>query len=121
MVSPLLFRPRAPLRLATLGLLTALAGCQYLGEEQPPRSQPQLKGSLPLRGLAQTASVRRNADGQPLIETTTFHDALFALGYVHASERPRLTAKAAWTATGSCAPWTCARPPRWPMATPRHG
>ena len=87
MVSPLLFRPRAPLRLATLGLLTALAGCQYLGEEQPTRSQPQLKGSLPLRGLAQTASVRRNTDGQPLIETTTFHDALFALGYVHASER----------------------------------
>ncbi|KTT25564.1 acyl-homoserine lactone acylase subunit beta [Pseudomonas oryzihabitans] len=87
MVSPLSLRRRAPLRLATLGLLTALAGCQYLAEEQPTRSQLQLKGSLPLRGLAQTASVRRNAEGQPLIETTTFHDALFALGYVHASER----------------------------------
>lgn len=88
MVSPLSLRRRLPLRLATLGLLTAaLAGCQYFAEEQPTRSQPQLKGSLPLRGLAQTASVRRNAEGQPLIETTTFHDALFTLGYVHASER----------------------------------
>ncbi len=62
MVSPLPFRSRAPLRLATLGLLTALAGCQYFAEEPSPRGQPQLKGSLPLRGLAQTASVRRNAD-----------------------------------------------------------
>lgn len=87
MVSPFSFLRRTPLRLATLGLLTTLAGCQYFAEEQPTRNQPQLKGSLPLRGLAQTASVRRNADGQPLIETTTFHDALFALGYVHASER----------------------------------
>ncbi|WP_295514704.1 penicillin acylase family protein [uncultured Pseudomonas sp.] len=87
MVSSLRLRQRAPLRLAALGLLVTLAGCQYFAEESPTRGQPQLKGSLPLRGLAQTASVRRNAEGQPLIETTTFHDALFALGYVHASER----------------------------------
>ncbi|MEH3023412.1 MAG: penicillin acylase family protein [Pseudomonas oryzihabitans] len=87
MVSSLRLSQRAPLRLAILGLLVSLAGCQYFADESPAPGQPQLKGSLPLRGLAQTASVRRSADGQPLIETTTFHDALFALGYVHASER----------------------------------
>ncbi len=41
----------------------------------------------PIKGLAQNVSIRRNALGMPLIETGTFHDALFALGYVHASDR----------------------------------
>ncbi|WP_426757797.1 penicillin acylase family protein, partial [Pseudomonas aeruginosa] len=37
--------------------------------------------------LAQNVSVRRNAMGMPLIESSNFHDALFALGYVHAGDR----------------------------------
>ncbi|HEY6609661.1 MAG TPA: penicillin acylase family protein, partial [Pseudomonas sp.] len=44
-------------------------------------------GVQPLKGLADTVSVRRNALGMPLIESRSFHDALFALGYVHASDR----------------------------------
>uniref|UniRef100_A0A1I7YCB5 Penicillin acylase family protein n=1 Tax=Steinernema glaseri TaxID=37863 RepID=A0A1I7YCB5_9BILA len=44
-------------------------------------------GVQPLKGLAQNVSVRRNALGMPLIESSSFHDALFTLGYVHAGDR----------------------------------
>lgn len=40
-----------------------------------------------MSGLAGSASIRRNSLGMPLIETSSFHDALFALGYVHATDR----------------------------------
>jgi acyl-homoserine-lactone acylase len=45
------------------------------------------QGIVPVKGLAQSVMVRRNALGMPLIETNSFHDALFTLGYVHASDR----------------------------------
>ncbi len=48
---------------------------------------PPTSGVQPLKGLAQNVSVRRNAMGMPLIESSSFHDALFTLGYVHASDR----------------------------------
>src|SRR5690606_17811925 len=50
-------------------------------------SLPPEQGIVPVKGLAQSVVIRRNALGMPLIETTTFHDALFALGYVHAGDR----------------------------------
>jgi acyl-homoserine-lactone acylase len=46
-----------------------------------------ISGTVAIKGLAQNVSVRRNNLGMPLIESSTFHDALFTLGYVHASDR----------------------------------
>jgi len=85
MAAPVL--PPFPLRLgsaaALLGLL-ALGGCQMGGYQDSvlPNS-----GVQPLKGLAQSVSVRRNAMGAPLIESGNFHDALFSLGYLHAGDR----------------------------------
>ncbi|MEW9681941.1 penicillin acylase family protein [Pseudomonas sp. TE50-2] len=85
MAAPVL--PPFPLRLgsaaALLGLL-ALGGCQMGGIQDSvlPNS-----GVQPLKGLAQNVSVRRNAMGAPLIESSNFHDALFSLGYLHAGDR----------------------------------
>lgn len=66
-----------------LGML-ALAGCQLGGQQD---SVPPSTGVQPLKGLAQNVSVRRNAMGAALIESSNFHDALFSLGYVHAGDR----------------------------------
>ncbi|MDY7566161.1 penicillin acylase family protein [Pseudomonas sp. RTC3] len=86
MASPALsyFLPRFGVAAAVAGALS-LAGCQLNGggsDTLPPTS-----GVYPLKGLAQNVSVRRNNLGMPLIESSTFHDALFTLGYVHASDR----------------------------------
>ncbi|MGH8352325.1 MAG: penicillin acylase family protein [Pseudomonas sp.] len=67
------------------GLL--LSGCQsFLNSRYGDSLHPD-QGIVRVQGLAQSVVVRRNALGMPLIETTTFHDALFTLGYVHASDR----------------------------------
>ncbi|NWC11653.1 penicillin acylase family protein [Pseudomonas agarici] len=68
---------------AVAGLL-GLSGCQAWNTQD---SLPPTSGVQPLKGLAQNVSVRRNASGMPLIESSTFHDALFTFGYVHASDR----------------------------------
>ncbi|MFT0868858.1 penicillin acylase family protein [Pseudomonas sp. CAM1A] len=85
MAAPVL--PPFPLRLgsatALLGLL-ALGGCQMGGHQD---SVLPTTGVQPLKGLAQNVSVRRNAMGAPLIESSNFHDALFSLGYLHAGDR----------------------------------
>lgn len=67
--------------------LAGLAGCQSWLNAQYAASLPPTSGTQPIKGLAESVSIRRNALGMPLIETTNFHDALFALGYVHASDR----------------------------------
>ena len=82
-------------------------------------SLPPTSGVQPIKGLAQNVSIRRNALGMPLIETGTFHDALFALGYVHASDRlsqmvslrllaqgrlAEMVGPARWRSTVSCVP-----------------
>ncbi|WPO50279.1 penicillin acylase family protein [Pseudomonas sp. S1Bt23] len=77
------FLPRFGVAAAVAGVLS-LAGCQSWNTQD---SLPPTSGVQPLKGLAQNVSVRRNAMGMPLIESNTFHDALFALGYVHASDR----------------------------------
>ncbi|WP_422602328.1 penicillin acylase family protein [Pseudomonas sp.] len=82
------FRPMANLGLAaTLAAGLALSGCQSFLDSRYRDSLPPDQGSVRVQGLAQSVVVRRNALGMPLIETNTFHDALFALGYVHASDR----------------------------------
>ncbi|MFO2463878.1 penicillin acylase family protein [Pseudomonas sp. 15FMM2] len=85
MASPALshFLPRFGVVAAVVSAL-GLAGCQSLNTQD---TLPPLSGVQPLKGLAQNVSVRRNSQGMPLIESNTFHDALFSLGYVHASDR----------------------------------
>lgn len=82
------FRPLPRLGLAaTLSAAVSLTGCQTWLNDRYADSLPPTSGVQPLKGLAESVSVRRNALGMPLIETSTFHDALFAMGYVHASDR----------------------------------
>jgi len=85
MASPALthFFPRFGVAAAVAGVL-GLSGCQTWNAQD---SLPPSSGVQPLKGLAQNVSVRRNAMGMPLIESNTFHDALFSLGYIHASDR----------------------------------
>ena len=85
MASPALtpFLPRFGVAAAVASVLS-LSGCQTWNAQD---TVPPVSGVQPLKGLAQNVSVRRNAMGMPLIESSTFHDALFTLGYVHASDR----------------------------------
>ncbi|GGM07253.1 acyl-homoserine lactone acylase QuiP [Pseudomonas asuensis] len=73
-------------RLGLASVLT-LAGCQTALDQRDTDSLPPSSGVQPIKGLAENASIRRSELGVPLIETSTFHDALFTLGYVHASDR----------------------------------
>ncbi len=81
-------RPPAPLSLAAaLCVAVTISGCQSFLDSRYRDSVPPTQGIEHIQGLAQSVVIRRNALGMPLIETTTFHDALFALGYVHAGDR----------------------------------
>lgn len=86
MASPALrhFLPRFGAAAAAASFLS-LAGCQLGGGD--PETVLPASGTFPLKGLAQNVSVRRNNMGMPLIESSTYHDALFTLGYVHAGDR----------------------------------
>ncbi len=85
MASPALthFLPRFGVAAAVVSALS-LSGCQLQNTQD---TLPPAAGVEPIKGLAQSVSIRRNAQGMPLIESNTFHDALFSLGYVHASDR----------------------------------
>ncbi|KQQ67958.1 acyl-homoserine lactone acylase subunit beta [Pseudomonas sp. Leaf127] len=75
-------------RFGTAALATTflgLAGCQ-LGGGDASTLLPDA-GTFAVKGLAQNVSVRRNPQGMALIESSSFHDALFTLGYVHAGDR----------------------------------
>lgn len=83
-----LFRPMAHLSLAAaLTAAVTLSGCQSFLHSRYSASVHPDQGTVRVQGLAQSVVIRRNALGMPLIETNTFHDALFALGYVHATDR----------------------------------
>ncbi|RMR60702.1 Penicillin amidase protein [Pseudomonas syringae pv. actinidiae] len=86
MASPALrhFLPRFGAAAAAASFLS-LAGCQLGGGD--PETVLPASGTFPLKGLAQNVSVRRNNMGMPLIESSTYHDALFTLGYIHAGDR----------------------------------
>ncbi|OEO26559.1 acyl-homoserine lactone acylase subunit beta [Pseudomonas sp. J237] len=82
------FRPTTGFGLgATLIGAITLSGCQSFLDSRYGDSVAPDHGTFAIKGLAQNAVVRRNALGMPLIETNTFHDALFTMGYVHASDR----------------------------------
>ena len=86
MASPALihYLPRFGVAAAVVSLL-GLTGCQI--NNPASESLVPASGVQPLKGLAQNVSVRRNSQGMPLIESSSFHDALFTLGYVHAGDR----------------------------------
>ena len=86
MASPALIHalPRFGVAAALVSLLS-LTGCQMNNNAR--QSLIPTSGVQPLKGLAQNVSVRRNSQGMPLIESSSFHDALFTLGFVHASDR----------------------------------
>ncbi|OYW86830.1 MAG: hypothetical protein B7Z23_14615, partial [Pseudomonadales bacterium 32-61-5] len=80
--------PGAPPDSATSAFpVVSLTGCQAYLDSRYSDSLPPKQGVQPLTGLAERVSIRRNALGMPLIETSTFHDALFGLGYIHATDR----------------------------------
>ena len=64
-----------------------LNGCQAFLNNQYSASVAPERGVVHLKGLGQSAEIRRNPLGIPLIESGSSHDSLFALGYVHASDR----------------------------------
>lgn len=70
-----------------LGSSLLLSGCKAFLDSHYADSVAPRTGVLHLSGVAQSAEIRRNALGMPLIESGNMHDALFALGYVHASDR----------------------------------
>ena len=82
------FRPTTGFGLGVtlIGAIT-LSGCQSFLDSRYGDSVAPDHGTFAIKGLAQNAVVRRNALGMPLIETNTFHDALFTMGYIHASDR----------------------------------
>src|SRR4029078_276793 len=51
------------------------------------RSLPRIDGSLPAPGLAQAATVARDAAGRPVITARSRADLAFATGYAHAQDR----------------------------------
>jgi acyl-homoserine-lactone acylase len=87
MGSRLFSRPLFVAAAATLCSTLFLSGCQSFLNGRYASSVHPDQGIVRVQGLAQSVVVRRNPLGMPLIETTTFHDALFALGYVHAADR----------------------------------
>lgn len=83
---------RLPFVLVRLSLGAALmagtlSGCQAYLDSRYSDSLPPAQGVQAITGLDKSVSIRRNTLGMPLIETATFHDALFGLGYVHATDR----------------------------------
>ena len=70
--------------LALLALVVALA---LLATWLLRGSLPTLEGTLALPGLSAPVSVSRDANGTVTIDAANQHDALRALGYVHAQER----------------------------------
>ena len=72
---------------ALLVSMLGISGCQSFLNGRYASSLHPDRGSVAVKGLAQNVSIRRNELGMPLIEASNFHDTLFAIGYVHASDR----------------------------------
>jgi penicillin amidase len=70
--------------LAVVEVLLLVIGVGWLYARS---SLPQINGSVELAGLDGPVEIVRDADGVPHIFATTDHDAIFALGYVHAQDR----------------------------------
>ena len=69
---------------AALLLSVFLVGALYLYLRS---SLPQIDGRVAVRGLKDTVTIARDADGVPLITAADDADAAFGLGYAHAQDR----------------------------------
>ena len=74
-------RPSLCLGALVVGGSLWLTGCEALLNSQYADSVPPATGVVRLSGVAQSAEIRRNELGMPLIQSSSTHDALFALGY----------------------------------------
>ncbi|HSD17015.1 MAG TPA: penicillin acylase family protein, partial [Thermomonas sp.] len=75
------------LKRGTLALLLAVVALALLATSLLRGSLPALDGTLDLPGLSAPVSIARDANGTVTIDAASEHDALRALGYVHAQER----------------------------------
>ena len=75
------------LRRGAFALLMFVATLALLATWLLRGSLPTLDGELALPGLSASVSLARDANGTVTIEAANEHDALRALGYVHAQER----------------------------------
>ena len=75
------------LRRGAFALLVLAAAFALLATWLLRGSLPTLEGTLALPGLSAPVSVSRDANGTVTIDAANQHDALRALGYVHAQER----------------------------------
>lgn len=79
---------RARVVLGVLGILLVVAvALFFFARYQLTKSFPQTSGSLALSGLLDDARILRDSYGVPHIIAANEHDALFALGVVHAQDR----------------------------------
>ncbi len=76
------YGPHIIVGILLLILVGLFAGLFYLRG-----SLPRTKGTVQVAGLDGPVEITRDADGVPHIFATTDHDAIFALGYVHAQDR----------------------------------
>ncbi len=65
-----------------LAVLVGLGGYLYLRG-----SLAQLSGTVKVAGMSATAKITRDAQGIPTVRASSFADAAYALGFVHAQER----------------------------------
>ena len=75
------------LRRGALALLALVVALALLATWLLRGSLPALDGTLDLPGLTAPVSITRDANGTVTIDAANEHDALRALGYVHAQER----------------------------------
>jgi penicillin G amidase len=75
------------LRIAGYATLSLSIGLVALLLWYRQASQPMFEGTLALPGLTASVQVRRDAQAIPTIVASNEHDAIFALGFVHAQDR----------------------------------
>jgi len=74
--------------LGVLGILLVVAvALFFFARHQLTKSFPQTSGSLALSGLLDDVRILRDSYGVPYIIAANEHDAIFALGVVHAQDR----------------------------------
>jgi len=79
---------RARVVLGVLGIVVVVAvALFFFARYQLTKSFPQTSGSFALSGLLNDVSIRRDDFCVPSLVSTSEHDALFALGFVHAQDR----------------------------------
>ena len=80
--------PLAPLLIALLALILSMPGVAQFVDEEPGAEDPVLKlDPKELPGLTESVRVRRDANNIAHVFALNDHDAIFMLGYLHATDR----------------------------------